>query len=358
MLKELQKIQNEYLLLLKNALKEIENHNLLDSLDSVRMFWFKNRNVIIMASDHLFKYHDTFFLTAATIFDVNDYDQNIFCVNGDYQIFDDPIPSYLTLVTTKDVPKETFGDYLANLEKIIIETIQDEIVLLEEKRDGFFVLPLRYFTSILNVDLDIVEATKQFVQSFFNKTITKEVLKKEQDLEELINHEAISSIILFDEDNPKESITTRVKKYIKRNEEILPKKFNNLQMLYFALMGDFQQAFNVLEASLYFNAIPFFRSFTPYNNYYIISQTLEHRNDNLDEKKEFQKYSNKSFLGYLLYHEYYKRDQYINLSDLKQKAKEIDLSKKIKNLEPKDGKIENVEYYVGEINRIIDELTM
>lgn len=56
---------------------------------------------------------------------------------------------------------------------------------------------------------------------------------------------------------------------------------------------------------------------SPINN---VSQTLEQRNDNHDEKREIQKCSNRGFLEYLLYHEYYKQDKNINLSDLEQKG--------------------------------------
>lgn len=358
MFEELRKIQNEYLLLLKNILGEIKKESLLNSLDLIQMFWIKNRNIILMASDHLFKYHDTFFLTAATIFDVNDSDQNIFLVNSDYLIFDDPIPSYWTLIAAKDVPKETFSNYLEKLEKVIEETIQDEIVLLEEKRESFFVLPLRYYKSNIYTDFDSIKATKKVVQNFFNEAITDEVLTKHQNIEKIINHEAISTIVLFDGDNPNESINNRINNYMERNGDILPKTFSNIQVLYFALIGDFQQAFNVLEASLYFNVIPLFKSFTPYNNYYILAQTLEHNNDNLDEKRRIQEYVNKSFLGYLLYQEYYKRDVNISLSDLKQKAQNIDLKRRMRSLEPNEGKLLSLEIYADEINRIIDELIM
>lgn len=358
MLEELRKIQNEYLLLLKNILGEIKKDNLLDLLDLIQMFWIKNRNIIIMASDHLFKYHDTFFLTAATIFDVNDSDQNIFLVNSDYLIFDDPIPSYMTLIATRDVSKETFSNYFEKLEKVVVETIQDEIVLLEEKRESFFVLPIRYYNSNIDTDFDLIKVTKKVVQNFFNETLTDEALKKHQNIEEIINHEAISTIVLFDGDNPNDSIDNRINNYIERNGNILPKNFSNIQILYIALIGDFQQALDVLEASLYFNVIPFFRSFTPYNNYYILAQTLEHNNDNLDEKRRIQKYTNKSFLGYLLYHEYCKRNVNINLSDLKQKAQNIDLKRRIRSLEPNEGRLVSVEIYANEINRIIDELIL
>lgn len=63
--------------------------------------------------------------------------------------------------------------------------------------------------------------------------------------------------MLFDGDNPNESIYNRVNNYIERNGNILPGHFSNIQTLYFALVGDFQQAFNVWEAPLYFNVIPF-----------------------------------------------------------------------------------------------------
>ena len=58
----------------------------------------------------------------------------------------------------------------------------------------------------------------------------------------------------------------------------------------------------------------------------------------------------------MLYHEYYKRNIDVSLSDLKQKAKNIDLKRRMRSIEPNEGDLVRVELYADEINRIIDEL--
>lgn len=58
----------------------------------------------------------------------------------------------------------------------------------------------------------------------------------------------------------------------------------------------------------------------------------------------------------MLYHEYYKKDVDISLSDLKQKAQNINLKRRMRSLEPNEGWLVSVEIYADEINRIIDEL--
>ncbi|EAE0162259.1 hypothetical protein AF213_15475, partial [Listeria monocytogenes] len=115
---ELDKVQAEYLKLLQSITSRITTEELLELLDEVQLFWYQKRNVIHLSAQYLFRYSDAYFLTAATIFDIEDTNQNIFFLNGKYQIFDDPIPSYLKIISKKEAQDGAYSSYLKKLSMI------------------------------------------------------------------------------------------------------------------------------------------------------------------------------------------------------------------------------------------------
>lgn len=356
MIKELENIQCEYLILLKSISNNLENENLLDSLDLIQMFWFRKRNVILMASTYLFNNHNVYFLTAVSFFDVSYRNQNIFCVNGDYQVFDDPIPSYLEIISNGEISETIFESYVLKLEKAVKETIQDEILLLEESRGNFYILPLRYYVSEVLFTEDCGINMEKFLQNFFSTPTTLSELSAQDNLNEVVNNDNLSKVVFFDGDNPNNPISERMKCYMEQNKDIIPSGFNVAQTLYFTLFGYFQQAMNVLEVALNFNVFPFFRSFSTYNNYSLILHTMIEGSNVNEEKILLKKHLIKSALEYLLFYEYSKRNVSFSLNELKERAAHIDLSGQMESLELKCEFFENVDFYVNEINFVIDKL--
>ena len=82
---ELDKVQAEYLKLLQSITSRITTEELLELLDEVQLFWYQKRNVIHLSAQYLFRYSDAYFLTAATIFDIEDAD-SVFYANSTHGI--------------------------------------------------------------------------------------------------------------------------------------------------------------------------------------------------------------------------------------------------------------------------------
>lgn len=145
LLEELTTVQNDYLTLLKELDKIPQDEISLSVIDSVNLFWYESRNIVNLVFEYLFKGKDTYCFSAATIFDVDDKDQNSFFLLGDYHVFDDPIPSYLNNLT--GISDNIFSK---KMKSIISTTIKDNIRVIEECESNLIILPLRYSSVILN----------------------------------------------------------------------------------------------------------------------------------------------------------------------------------------------------------------
>ena len=98
MLDKLRQSQNEYLELLKRVRGDLDLDNVAYHLDKIRNFWFRKQKLLEMCSQYLFNNSNTYFYTAVSKFNVDNSDKNILFALGNYQIFDDPILSYLEVM--------------------------------------------------------------------------------------------------------------------------------------------------------------------------------------------------------------------------------------------------------------------
>jgi len=163
---EIRQIQKDYLELLKNIANTSENVVSSNLADKLNIFWFKNKKIIKLAGHYLFKDEETYCFSAATIFDVDDPDQNSFFLLGKYHVFDDPLPSYINEVIKITNFK---NDLMAqSLNSRILNTIKDNIRIIEEYGDVFWILPLRFISQIENQNyFDLQEVAENLFCQFF-----------------------------------------------------------------------------------------------------------------------------------------------------------------------------------------------
>ena len=354
---ELDRVQIEYLKLLQSISSRLEHEELLELLDEIQLFWYQKRNVMRMAARYLFKYNDTYFLTAATIFDAEDSDQNIFFLNGKYQVFDDPIPSYLSITSNKEMRDGALAGYIENLSEIIIEIISNEIKLLESSNENFFIIPLRYYLNLYSLVDSLDEVAKNSVISFFNEPVDLLRLSTIEDVEKIVDTKNIRNIFLFDGDDFSTSITERIEKYIEKNKRLIPAGLNHAQILYFALFGYLRQALDVIETSIQFNAIPFFRSIVPFSYFSQFLRMILQNPDEQNESSQIMRLLNKSTIEYLVYFEFSKRnDGNHTLFELKEKSKQIEFSDRLQHVENRMNNPDSFAVTAKKIGQITEEL--
>ena len=122
MLDRLRQSQNEYLELLKRVRGDLDLENVAYHLDKIRNFWFRKQKLLEMCSQYLFNNSNTYFYTAISKFNVDNSDKNILFALGSYQIFDDPLLSYLE-VMEKGNTVHQLGIYFKKLKEKIVSHI-------------------------------------------------------------------------------------------------------------------------------------------------------------------------------------------------------------------------------------------
>ncbi|GGN57537.1 hypothetical protein [Oceanobacillus indicireducens] len=328
---ELKIVQNDYLSLLKELNKIPQDEISLDKIDSINVFWYENRNIVNLVFDYLFKGKDTYCFSAATIFDVDNKDQNSFFLLGNYHVFDDPIPSYLnTIIGISD------KIYLEKMKKIISNTIKDNIRIIEELNSDLIIFPLRYTSVILNQHYEQLDeiAEKLFCNLFNDIENITEYRTKVVTLEDLIKHldyHNSSVILLFEGDDPSNTWEYRMERYKENNDNYDMNKHSIGSIFFFAVYGHLRQALALFDMESTFEVIPFIRSFIPLHYYILLSSIFE---KNLKPELEHNSANNKywkSQVSYFLYQEFRKREIDHSLWELKQKAIDIDFETKLFN---------------------------
>jgi len=355
LLEELKLVQKDYLSLLKELDKIPQNEISLATIDSINVFWYENRNIVKLVFEYLFKGRDTYCFSAATIFDVDDRNQDSFFLLGDYHVFDDPIPSYLnTIVGITD------KIYLGKMKTIIADTIKDNIRILEEIGNNLIILPMRYSSVILNQHFDDLNevAESLFCNLFTNLSNIEEYKRKVVTINDLVKHlddDNSEFILLYDGDNPSEPWEYRLKKYEEENDHFDSKTLSSGDVFFLIVYGNFRQAIALIDMASTFGVIPFIRSFIPFHYYILLTTTLEY---NLKSELGFIEVKDslwKTKVSYFLYREFRKREFNLSLDDLLQKAIDIDFKTKVfTELKYINGEQE-IPAIVNVVNKLLDQ---
>ena len=324
MLDRLRQSQNEYLELLKRVRGDLDLENVAYHLDKIRIFWFRKQKLLEMCSQYLFNNSNTYFYTAVSKFNVDNSDKNILFALGNYQIFDDPILSYLE-VMEKGNTVHQIGRYFKKLKERIVESIDDLIVLLEKEIPNFYVLPLGFSSSTINEEkVDI----RPFIENFFIEGIDFNNLHKYENIDTVVVHEYLSRILLFDYDDPTQEIKDRLKQYRIEYSDIVPQNMNDTELFLFIIYGYFSQAMDIFLTSYSFNISPFFSSLTTYINYNIFLLNIVHNS----KKEKLEHFLKMSRLTLPIWIEYDKKGVELSISEIRERAKNINFSDRIREI--------------------------
>ncbi|MBF2515710.1 hypothetical protein IA940_03955 [Listeria marthii] len=332
LIEELKEIQMDYTDLLKQIVSSPENKLSKESIDQVNLFWFKNRNVVSLAGKYLFKDKNTYCFTAATTYNVDDREQDSFFFLGDYHIFDDPVPNY---INDMNQVKETSDNLYFNfLRSKVFETMKDNLRLIEEFDNMLWVIPLRFVSELLyQHDEELHTITENLFCQLFtninNINAYQETVKTVSDIENCIDNNKTSYIILYDGDLSSNTWKERIDGFRRENKKFISPEYSDGMIFQIAVYGYFRQALSIIDISNNFNVIPFIRSKTPFNYFLFLIQMIEfnlgkeHRNPRSNEIEI------KSFLAHILYREYEKYSPIANLKAVYQKSFDTDFQDKL-----------------------------
>lgn len=355
----IREIQIDYLELLKNIAYTSENKVPPSLVDKVNIFWFKNKRIIGLAGNYLFKDKDTYCFSAATTFDVEDPDQNSFFLLGKYHIFDDPLPRYINEVNIINHSKNNL--LIQSLNSRILNSIKDNIRIIEDYGDILWILPLSFISQIENQNyMDFHEISENLFCQFFVGISDKNDYQKKiltaKDIELNSDSNNISNVLLYDGDNPSDSWVDRIRGYRNETSEYISESFSDGDVFFVAVYGYVRQALAIIDMSNNFEVTPFIRTFTPLNYFLFLTKTINQNVERLNKNEFNFQIDFKALVSYLLYFEYCKRASQSSLSDLLRKADEIQFEKTLlHDLEIFQGD-ENIPKIVETINSHLDNL--
>lgn len=278
LIRELDRIQQDYLKILKRIVLKPDNMLLKETIDEINIFWFKNRNIINLAGKYLFVEKDTYCFTGVSIYGVEDQSQNSFFLLGEYHVFDDPIPWYAN--TINDIEKISDSLYYEGLRSIVTKTISDNIKLMENYNGFIWVMPLKFISEIndqFNKNLEDI-AERLFCQLFNGVSNLREyhsIIKTASDIEQYIDQAKVSSIILYDDDIFSKSWDERLTKYKSENVGNMPSDCDDGTAFFYSVYGHLRQALGIVDVASRFEVIPVLRSKRTFTYFLFIWDVIE-----------------------------------------------------------------------------------
>ena len=259
-------IENEYLQLLQNIKKNITENNIKPSLDTIRLFWYKNRKVVSMFLQTL-NDKQAFSYSGATHLVVNDKEYYGFLAVGEIHIMDDQLYKYADcLLQGNEVP----GNEI--IKKQIFRTLDDNICLLNDLKEIILLLPVRlFFTNNLEI---IHKAAEKCFLSFFNNKFNSlndyfEICKTAEDIDKYLSDDIKKSIFICDNDRFDLAFTERIK--------LLPNVFfssSDVDNFFHSLIGFIISGLEILESMHDYGIIPIIRNPATLSYLYLLEPNL------------------------------------------------------------------------------------
>lgn len=263
--KKIIEIEKEYLELLESIKEKKETLSLIAVLDSIRLFWFKNRNIVSL---YLFtlKEKEVFSYSGATYLDISSKDYYGFLVCGKIHVMDDQLYKYADTVLLKDsFPSR---DKFINQ---VFKTLEDNISVLKELSDIVILLPIRLFFEKTNfyeiaegLFLDFFDKKFSTVQDYLN------ICHTSKDIDSFFREDLKKSIFIHDKDTHSKGFEERI------ND--IPKEIYGTyeigQAFLFSLMGYLIQSLEIIETIHQYNIIPIIRNDVTLSYVYILERNI------------------------------------------------------------------------------------
>ena len=264
--KRILKVEEEYLQLLQSIDTSFEEKSVCSILDSIRLFWYKNRKLVSLYLQTLMG-KEAFSYSGATHLDVNDKEYYGFLAVGKIHIMDDQLYKYADMVL---LGKNVSG--IEIIKKQILITLVDNIKVLQELRGIIVLLPVRLFYENLQI---IHNSAEKCFLSFFNNKYSSiqcflEECKSVDDLISNISEDIIKSIFLCDNDDFNLSIYER----IKRIPDAISKMENDVFKFFLSIQGFLISSLEMLEVMHDFDIIPIVRNRATLSYLYLLEPNL------------------------------------------------------------------------------------
>lgn len=267
--KIIKRISKDYLHLLiwgKDNLNNQESFYLF--IIEIIFFWRRKEKEVRFIVDYLKDKEDLVtFHTAATTISANENEHFALLLSADYCVYDDPLPSFLTIVNGNLPNKDTW------LEKAKT-SINDNIYVLENLIPRTIILPLRYLLIKQEDNERIKDASNNYFLSMFKKELKtlddyRNEINNENDFLGNLKDGVENQIMFFDNDD---SLIDNIKNFSKENQLSFKDFSHEAHFAFFCLIN---QAFMILHIAAATEFVPFIRYKPAMVNLFNLIQTIK-----------------------------------------------------------------------------------
>lgn len=273
MMNRIKTIQYDYKNLLSVLLPKLKSAEVLDALDEINLFWYRHISEIDLFLKNWICGEECFVFTASTFLDFEDNEHLPFLLMGTQHILDDPLSRYAEIHS--QIQEDVISKVIS--EQIFL-TAEDNIKILENVQDEIIILPLRLLnqTNDLN-ELNFQAAESAFISLFNGIDSIEDYYNKCTTIEDIMTYarQDIGSLVLFSEDDEVSlPFEERFKRASLLNRDMVDVSKSDSYVFFFLVLGNIQQAVNVLLSCLEYECIPYIRYSIAFHYILMLSENM------------------------------------------------------------------------------------
>lgn len=288
---ELQELQLNYKEVLLKAREDIFESKTGAVIDEIKVFWQRNKKLVEFALRNWVRPYETYVFTAATMVDIDDFEHYPFVTLGKFHIWDDPIYKYADIVGK--TPNPNFNNMI---KKQVLETIMDNLKILDVAKEIIYILPIRYFSG-KSTQL-ACRAAEQIFLSLFDKKYTLEeynqIFFSIDDVKKSLRTGIEKNIIFEEYEDTSVDLIDRFTKYKNTTTTPLSKDACDAKIFKFVIFSYFIQAFDTMLICAEYQLNPYLRYDVAFKYFVILSE-------NFGDQKEIKDMIFKCSITYILY---------------------------------------------------------
>lgn len=272
LLEKISNIQNEYKELLSNLIVSQKESFTPAALDEIKIFWFRNMDIIRLYLSHEFANKDSYTFTASTFLDYCDKEHYPFLLLGTQHIFDDPLCKYSEVCDK--IPEGRISEKL--LEQIE-KTAKDNLKILENCNNYIVILPLRLLSQTPEDSLIFQMGEQAFISLFNGINSLKDFFEKCDSFNDIMRYarNGIGNIVLFSESDDKSlPFEDRYNQAKEENSHIIGSEYSEAYNFFVMVFGSIQQAVDVIVSCIEYKCVPFIRYPVALNYILLLAETL------------------------------------------------------------------------------------
>ena len=293
---ELKELQTRYRDVLVKAKDNIFSTDSIAVIDEINVFWQQNKKLVEFSLRNFVLPYDAYVFTAATILDVEDFEHYPFVSLGKFHIWDDPIYKYANIVG-----KTSNLYFNEKMKEQVIDTILDNLKILDMAEEIIYILPLRYLSS--DISQLAFKAGMQAFLSLFDKEYSFEEYKKTfcsiEDIKNSLRAGIEQSIIFTEDEDTSVGLETRFARYKDTTTLPLSKDACDAEIFWFAIFSYLSQAFDIILMCTEYQLNPYIRFDIAFKYMIILSA-------NFKDQREIQNMIFKGAVAHILHRKFNK----------------------------------------------------